>query len=135
METLVEQLIRHEGIRLKAYKDSVGKLTIGIGRNIDDTGISLEEAMMLLENDISRTIDGLKERLPWFGSLDRARQNVLVNMAFNMGIHGLLGFKRMLAAVKTGYYEAAAAEMLQSAWAGQVGGRAVELANTMRNGL
>jgi lysozyme len=135
METMVEQLIRHEGLRLKAYKDSVGKLTIGIGRNLDDSGISLEEAMMMLENDINRTIEGLKERLPWFGSLDRARQNVLINMAFNMGIHGLLGFKRMLVAIKAGNYEVAAGEMLQSAWAGQVGGRAVELSNIMKNGL
>ncbi len=134
METLIAQLVRHEGLRLKPYKDIAGKSTIGVGRNLDDAGISPDEALILLENDIARTSAALRERLPWFGSLDKVRQNVLINMAFNMGIHGLLGFKLMLGAVQAGNYEAASREMLESAWAVQVGNRAVELSHLMKNG-
>ena len=97
MEPLVDQLMRHEGLRLKPYRDTVGKLTIGIGRNLDDVGISRDEAMVLLKNDIDKTITALREHLPFYDSLSEARRNVLANMAFNMGIRGLLDFVSHLA--------------------------------------
>ena len=134
METIKDQLIRHEGLRLKPYRDPSGKLTIGFGRNLDDTGITHDEALFLLENDISRAISGLRRNLPYFDSLDEMRRNVLTNMTFNLGMHGLLGFRRMLCALQSGDYKAAAEEMLKSKWAVQTGSRAVELSTLMRNG-
>ena len=131
---LRRQLIRHEGLRLKPYKDTVGKLTIGVGRNLDDVGITEQEAMILLDNDIERTKLDLLKALPWINKIDSVRQDVLINMAFNMGIGGLLGFKNTLASVQSGNYADAADKMLQSKWAGQVGLRASELSNMMRTG-
>jgi len=129
------QLIRHEGLRLKPYRDTVGKLTIGVGRNLDDVGISEAEAFYLLENDIKRTRKELHERLPWISNLSPTRQDVLVNMAFNMGVGGVLKFKKMLANLEQGRWYDASREMLDSKWAQQVGERAVELAEKMRNGI
>lgn len=133
-ESLRDQLIRHEGLRLKPYKDIVGKLTIGVGRNLDDVGISKEEAMMLLDNDIRTAAMGLLKALPWIAKLDQPRQQVLINMAFNMGIPTLLTFKNTLQYVEDGDYAMAAENMLHSLWARQVGPRAVELAGIMKNG-
>jgi len=132
--SLAEQLLRHEGLRLKPYRDSVGKLTIGVGRNLDDVGISESEAMLLLEHDIARAEGAVTARLPWVGMLDQTRKNVLVNMAFNMGINNLLLFQRFLSATAMGDWELAAKEMLDSLWAKQVGKRAIELAEIMRSG-
>lgn len=131
---LREQLIIDEGLRLKPYKDSVGKLTIGVGRNLDDRGISMHEAMFLLDNDIEAVEDDLDQRLPWWRGLSDARQLVIANMCFNLGICRLLGFKNTLAAIKSGDYAAAADGMLASKWAGQVGKRAHRLAKMMREG-
>jgi lysozyme len=129
------QLIRHEGLRLKAYRDTVGKLTIGIGRNLDDTGISQDEATYLLAGDISRAEQGLLSRYPeWYPALDPVRQSVLINMAFNLGLSSLAGFTHTLDCVARGQYGEASDSMLKSKWAGQVGQRAVELAAQMRTG-
>lgn len=131
---LKEQLKRHEGLRLKPYTDTVGKLTIGIGRNLEDKGISEKEADIMLENDIEYFHMKLTQRLEWFYKLCECRQNVLVNMAFNLGVGGLLTFRNMLAFVELGDYDLAADEMLDSKWANQVSNRAIELANQMRTG-
>lgn len=128
------ELIRDEGIRLRPYKDSVGKLTIGVGRNLDDVGISAEEANRLLDADIDRAAAALDKALPWWRGLSEVRQRVLLNMCFNLGIGALLGFKNTLAAIKAGRYEDAASGMLASKWAGQVGDRAKRLAAMMRTG-
>lgn len=125
------ELIRDEAMRLKPYRDSVGKLTIGVGRNLDDVGISQVEAAQMLDSDIRRTADALDKALPWWRSLDEVRQRVILNMAFNLGVAGLLGFKNTLAAVQAGKYDDAAAGMLASKWARQVGDRARRLANMM----
>lgn len=130
--TLKEQLRRDEGFRLKPYRDTVGKLTIGCGRNLDDKGISGAEALMLLDNDIAEVTASL-QGFPWFRALDEVRQGVLVNMGF-MGIGKLLEFRQMIAALEALDYEQAAAEMLDSTWAGQVKGRAIRLAQQMRTG-
>lgn len=131
---LYDQLVRHEGLRLKPYRDTAGKLTIGVGRNLDDVGVSEMEAMVLLAADTARAESGLDERLPWWRGLDPVRRDVLVDMAFNLGIAKLVEFTTTLAAVREGRFPAAAEAMLRSAWAGQVKGRAIELAAMMRTG-
>ena len=133
-EKLISQLSRDEGIRLRPYRDSVGKLTIGIGRNLDDVGISQDEATVLLGNDIEKASAALRTQLPWTVNLDDARTGVLVNMTFNMGITTMLKFKDTLAHIQAGDYSAAADSMLQSQWARQVGARAQRLAEQMRTG-
>jgi len=130
--SLRDQLVRHEGVRLKPYTDTVGKLTVGVGRNLTDKGISREEAYLLLDNDILEAQTAVIKALPWAVELDRPRFEILVNMAFNLGIAGLLKFERFLAAVQEGSWELAAVEMLNSKWAKQVGHRADELAVMMR---
>jgi lysozyme len=131
---ILEQLKRDEGLRLTPYRDTVGKLTIGIGRNLEDVGISKDEAEYLLANDLSKAKIELAQALPWVTNLDDARRGVLLNMAFNMGVKGLLKFKNTLALVKAGSYETAAQEMVKSLWAKQVGERADRLAMQMRTG-
>jgi len=131
---LVSQLQRHEGLRLKPYLDSVGKLTIGYGRNLDANGISHDEADYLLGNDIERAHADLVRSLPWFSSLDSTRQAAMVNLCFNLGLTRLLGFEHALRAMSLQRYEDAADEFLDSKWARQVGQRAVELAGMIRTG-
>lgn len=131
---LISQLLNDEGLRLKPYRDSVNKLTIGVGRNLDDVGISQDEALYLLGNDIRRAYGDLIAALPWVVKLDEPRQNVLTNMAFNLGVAGLLGFKHTLDCVQRGAWSDAADAMLQSKWARQVGARANRLAAQMRSG-
>ena len=131
---LIALLKKHESIRLKPYLDTVGKLTIGIGRNLDDVGISLDEAEYMCNNDIDRCIWDLDKHLPWYKDLSENRQLVLMDMCFNLGISKLLGFKDTLASIKAGNYELASEQMLQSKWASQVKGRALELSNMMREG-
>ena len=131
---LREQLMRHEGRNLKPYADTVGKLTIGYGRNLTDVGISEAEAQMLLDHDIQTAESELLNVFPWAGGLDAIRLRVLIDMTFNLGIAGLRTFKRFLAAVESGDYHTAAADMLESRWARQVGKRAQTLAWMMRDG-
>ncbi|SDE20618.1 glycoside hydrolase family protein [Desulfuromonas thiophila] len=133
MTDLEKQLIEDEELALKPYRCPAGKLTIGVGRNIEDVGITKEEALVLLRNDVARCRAALAV-LPWFPALDPVRQDVLTNMCFNLGFAGLLKFRRMLAAVATGDYALAAREMLDSRWAKQVGRRALRLAKRMRGG-
>lgn len=131
---LAEQLKIHEGLRLKPYRDTVGKLTLGIGRNLEDKGISEQEALVMLNNDVDYFYSQLNKKLTWFKSLDDVRQNVLVNMAFNLGFAGLLSFKMTLKLIEYGDYSNAATEMLNSVWAYQVGQRAIELSKQMATG-
>jgi lysozyme len=131
---LEAQLQRHEGVRLKPYTDTVGKLTIGVGRNLSDTGITMTEALFMLRNDIATAAAELEARLPWVVDLSPARQQVLVNMVFNLGWFTFSKFKKMLAALQNKDFEMAAKQMLSSLWARQVGNRAVELAEQMRRG-
>lgn len=134
MSLLSEQLKRDEGVKLHPYKDSMGKLTIGVGRNLDDVGISMDEAEMLLANDIQHAINSIDATFPWAMGLDSARKDALTNMAFNMGIGGLMGFRKFLAAMQSGDYNTAADEMLDSQWAKQVPNRAYRLSVQIRTG-
>ena len=131
---LVRQITLHEGVRLRLYRCTAGKLTIGIGRNIEDRGITMAEAELLLRNDLADVRNGLANALPWVATLDDVRQRVLIDMAFNLGIGGLLQFERTLAAVRAGEFKRAAGMMLQSRWASQVGERAQRLARMMEAG-
>jgi len=133
--SLVEQLVRDEELRLKPYRDSVGKLTIGVGRNLDDVGVTQAEALALLANDIQNARSHLEQYLPWAGGLDEVREAALVNMCFNMGIGALMNFHKFLAALQAGDYKTAAAEMLDSLWAKQVGIRAQRLALQIETGF
>jgi lysozyme len=132
--TITEQLIADEGFKLRPYRCPAGKLTIGVGRNLEDTGISKAEALLMLENDIRSCADRLKG-IPWFSGLNAVRQEVLINMAFNLGVAGLMGFPRMMAALERGQYVLASQEMLESKWASQVPQRAKRLAEEMASGV
>ena len=133
---LREQLIEHEGLRLFPYKCTSGKTTIGCGRNLEDRGITREEAMTMLQNDIDECAADcvlIVGQSVW-DKLSDARQRVLVDMRFNLGPKGLRTFARTLAAISQGRYADAAQYMLESKWARQVGRRATRLAKMMRDG-
>jgi lysozyme len=134
VDSISSQLRRDEGVRQFPYVDTVGKTTIGVGRNLTDVGLSDAEIDFLLSNDIQKVLNQLQARLPYFEALDPARQGVLINMAFNLGFAGLEGFPRMLSAFAQGDWERAASEMLESRWATQVGARAERLAEQTRTG-
>ena len=154
-DNLIEKLISHEGLRLEVYQDTLGINTIGIGRNLDDRGITQDEldwmdyptiehvysdgiteadAMYLAQNDVQIVEEELLAVHPCVEKLDAVRQLVLVDMAFNLGVPRLCKFKNMWSAIHEGKFEAAAKEMLDSRWATQVKGRATKLANAMHNG-
>lgn len=133
-EALIRQIRLHEGERLKPYRCTAGKLTIGVGRNLDDRGITREESAMLLDGDIRLLETELFRALPWASGLDDVRQRILLDMAFNLGVKGLLQFRRTLEAIRTGRHQEAATMMLDSLWAQQVGQRAERLARMMATG-
>jgi lysozyme len=131
---LIRQLKLHEGVKLKAYKCTADKTTIGVGRNLDDLGITEEEADYLLANDIDRVKVALSREIPWMTDLDDVRQRVLLDMAFNLGISGLMQFKKTLKAIQDKDFERAGRMMLDSKWATQVGKRADRLSVMMNIG-
>jgi lysozyme len=152
---LEAELTRDEGEKFKAYKDTKGKWTIGIGHNLDDcgtyplnrtvadvlaNGVNQAEIDELFAWDIERADKDLDRALPWWRALDPVRQRVMLNMCFNMGIgsaklgHGLCSFVNTVEHIHRGEYPQAADGMLASAWAKEVGSRAQRLADMMRNG-
>lgn len=138
---LKAQLRLHEDERAKPYNDVsgkthrslIGKLTVGIGRNLEDKGLSPKEIEFLLDNDIDEVLGDLNRTFPWFANLSSNRQHVLMDMCFNLGLPRLLEFKNTLMFMSEGKYEAAAGNMLASKWADQVGNRAKRLAHMMKN--
>lgn len=150
LEKLIAELRRDEGERLIAYLDSLGYWTIGVGHLIDPRKgadpapfgtdlrrggtITKMQSAQLLASDVDANAAELDKRLPWWRSLSDARQRVLLNMAFNLGVDGLLGFKNTLAMVKAADYASAARGMLASKWADQVHDRANRLAEMMVTG-
>ena len=154
-EHFIEELIKHEGLKLQVYKDTLGIDTIGIGRNLEDRGISQEElddldipnmdviyeygiteadAVYLAQNDVQIVEEELLRAHPCVDRLDSVRQLILMDMAFNMGVPRLCKFQKMWNAIHEGKYDVAAKEMLDSRWANQVKSRATKLANAMHNG-
>lgn len=132
-EALRNSIILSEGIRLKPYKDTVGKLTIGVGRNLDDVGLSYAEVMLMLEHDIDILLESV-QKINGFKKLNEVRQRVVLEMGFNIGIHGLKKFEKMWQAILKEEWEQASKEMLDSVWAKQVGKRAIRLAEKMHRG-
>ena len=154
-DDLIEKLIQHEGLRLEVYEDSLGIATIGIGRNLEDRGITPEElewmdipnmaivhtmgiteadAMYLAQNDVQIVEEELLRSHPCVENLDAVRQLVLVDMAFNMGVPRLSKFKKMWAAIHENNFDEAAKEMLDSRWANQVKSRSTKIAHAMHTG-
>lgn len=133
-ESLLSDLIRDEGIRLTPYVDTVGKTTIGIGRNLTDRGILRSEAELMCRNDIALAAADLDRNVPWWRDLSDGRRRAMLNMTFNLGWPRIGGFRSMLAALESGDYATAAEAALDSAWARQVGDRAVRIAGLIRRG-
>lgn len=149
MSEMINRLIFHEGLRLKPYICPAGKLTIGIGRNTEENpftkeelarignwknGITREQAYWLCQNDIERCIKELRNNLIWFEKLDAERKYALVDMCFQLGIIGLLKFKRTLGSIAKGNYELAAEQVLESKYAKQTPDRAKRISNLIKTG-
>lgn len=132
LDDLKSRLIKHEGLCLKPYECSSGKLTIGIGRNLSDNGLSKQEAYYLFDNDIKNAIRLCQNEFSFFTTLSKQRQGVLVEMCFNMGIKKLKTFKKMIEAIQNNDFKTASDEMLESRWAKQVKNRAKILAHLMK---
>ena len=129
------QLIKsHEGVRMKPYIDTVGKCTIGVGRNLTDRGLTVEEVRLLFETDFNLAMHILDIWLSDWQSYPATVQIALLSMAFNLGGPRLSGFVKMRAALQAHDYEEAAAQALDSRWAKQVGSRAEEIATLLREG-
>lgn len=137
---LLQELRRDEGVRYVPYLDSVGIKTVGVGHNLEAHPLELtypltdEQVNQILADDLVRVFSGLDRKIGWWRNLSCARQRVLANMAFNLGVDGLLEFRRMILAVDRGHYDQAAREMLNSKWAKQVFNRAIRLAEMMAKG-
>lgn len=118
-QQLIDQLIAHEGMRLRPYVDTVGKITIGCGRNLTDVGLSNDEALELLDHDIDDAILDLAT-FDWFPSLDLVRQRAVIDLRFNLGHEGFRTFKAFIAAMARKSYKVAGLELQTSKWAHQV---------------
>lgn len=134
LQRLSEQLDTDEGRKSRIYTDTVGKVTGGVGRNLTDNGFSQDEIDLMLTNDIVKATSTARSLVQGFDQLDDVRQEVVVNMAFNLGYTRLAGFKMLLAAVNSSAWDDAATQMLSSKWASQVGSRATRLSFAMRTG-
>lgn len=133
-DNLVEMLKRHEGFRSKPYRCSAGKLTIGFGRNLQDVGISKQEATYLLLQDIEKATEDAKSLFPDFDRYTINRQNALINMIFNLGINRFKLFKNTIKAIKRNDWTSVAKHAKQSRWHNQVGKRAIEIEDLLREG-
>lgn len=137
VEILKQELIHDEGLVSHAYQDHLGFWTIGVGRLIDERrggGITKEEAEYLLENDIGRVTIALRKKIKGFDLLSDTRQRALINMAFQLGVNGLMGFGRMLWAIERGDFDMAYVEALDSKWAHQTPKRAKRVSEMIKHG-
>ena len=136
MSQLVEMIKRHEGVKSKVYLCSAGYETIGVGRNISESGLGLsdDEIDYLLQNDIQRVKEELEETYFWFGALNEARQDAMIDICFNLGLTRLRGFVKALEAMSREQFDIAADEFMDSKWAQQVGTRAIRVTEMIRGG-
>ena len=132
VDNILADLKADEGLSRKVYTDTVGKLTIGYGHNIDDLGISEHIANLILEEDLATVLVELDEQLPWWKDIPESRRRALANMVFNLGMPRLLKFEKMLRALRLGDGERAATEAIDSKWAKQVGARAWRIATLLK---
>ena len=130
-QRLFTQLRVHEGVEHKPYKCTAGYLTIGVGRNIEERGLSDDEINLLLDNDIAIAEREVKKAFPWFDGLSEIRQRVVIDMIFNLGMPRFKQFQNTIAAIEAGNWDEAASQMLDSKWARQVGARATRLSQMM----
>lgn len=127
-------LTRHEGRQPKLYLDTKGIPTLGVGRNVRDKGVTPDEIDLMLDNDIAEKSGALLHLFPWFAGLDVTRQAALIDMGF-MGPEKLLGFSKMLAAIRIGDFGTAAAEAKDSQWSKDVGPtRTADVMRLLRDG-
>ena len=133
-QKLKQLLVSHEKYVQYPYVDTTGNITVGIGRNLSDRGISTTEAFYLLDDDILYFTAKLNHYLHCFSCLDENRQIALIDLCFNVGVQGFLNFKEMISAIEKDDYELASQEILNSKWRTQVGDRATTLANIIRTG-
>lgn len=133
-EQLKKDLLIDEGLRLKPYRCSAGKISIGIGRNLEDVGISKDEAFYLLDNDLEQVELDLDRSFTWWRKMSERRQRALANMCFNLGLPTLLGFKKTLSAMERGDFETAANEAMDSDWYRQVKDRSKRIVEMIRKG-
>lgn len=131
-DDLLADLKRDEGLRLDLYSDTEGNLTGGYGHNFDDMGLSEAASLFILNEDKAIAIAELDRELPWWRNLPPLAQRGLANMSFNLGMPRLLKFRKMIAALKAGDFDAAATEALNSKWRRQVGDRAERIAALYR---
>lgn len=131
---LLELTENNEGYRQFPYSCTAGKQTIGIGLNLDDVGISHEEAVVILKMRMSRIEHHLNAVIPCFGHLDQARRAAICDMTFQLGLDGLLGFKKSLAFMNNNEFTKAADEFLNSRWARQTPQRAKKITGMIRTG-
>lgn len=131
---LLEDIEAHEGFRSKPYRDTVGVLTIGYGTNLD-AGLSKAQGRALVVVKVEEIEAALAAVAGWILSLDPVRRRVVMEMAYNLGVPGLMKFVNTLAAVRAGNWTKASDGMLASKWATQVGYRAILLARRMRTGV
>jgi lysozyme len=131
---MTDDLVRDEGEKLRLYKCTAGKISIGVGRNLQDKGISRAESRFMLDNDLDETAAELDRACPWWRGMPFEHQRALYNMAFNLGMPTLQGFKGMLGALQNGAGDDAARHALNSKWATQVGARAQRIALLFRSG-
>jgi len=134
MNKLIEQLKIHEGFRSNVYTCSGGKKTVGYGRNLQDIGISEEEAEMLLKNDIYEATNQLLNAFPWMATFSDVRISAMINFTFNVGIGTVKTFTKSIDALKKEDFNLAADMMLDSRWANQVGDRAIQITEQIRTG-
>ncbi len=132
-KTVEEYIKRNEGLRLKPYQCSAGKLTLGYGRNIEDNGISLDEAEFLLSSDIRSVTEEIRRLIPDFDSLELPQKTALIDMGFNLGITRLSKFKKMLVAINVRDFKTAAMEMLDSNYANQLPNRSSKNAELIQD--
>jgi len=122
------------GPELFPYRDTVGKLTIGYGRNLDDRGITRTEAEQMLDTDMAEAIADASS-LPCWGSLSPVRKIILSDMVYNLGLTKLRKFKKLLVALEIQDYSLAAHEMKDSKWYRQTERRAKVLVQAMITGI
>lgn len=133
MSALEAEVAIDEGYRSEVYRCSEGKLTIGYGYNIT-AGMPQDEALVLMRYRLEKLAAQLDNKLAWFGGITPARQRALLNMAYQLGINGLLNFKNMLGCAAVGNWTGAAREALDSKWAVQTPARAKRIANILGKG-
>ena len=122
-EELVSELTTDEGLRLRLYTDTVGKVSIGVGRNLTDRGISHDEAGVMLLNDISLVVMQLDAQMSWWRTLDASRQRVMINLGFNMGVPTLATFGTFLDLMQKHDFPGAADDLQGTKWYDEVGER------------